>query len=59
MWAYFKYREILYNIRQGPVLFNLPARSTIYVTNFVQFRRFLMWKRQPIPVKSGRTVSEL
>ena len=43
MWSYFKYREVPYNLRRGPVLFILPARSTIYGTNSVHFCVSLIW----------------
>ena len=35
IWSYFKYREVLCNLKQGPVLFIPPARSTIDDTNSV------------------------
>ena len=42
MWSYFKYRGVPYNLKQGPVLFIPPARSTIYDTNSVHFRGSLL-----------------
>ena len=33
-WSYFKYREVPYKLRQGPVLFIPSASSTIYGTTF-------------------------
>ena len=58
MWSYFKYREVPYNLRRGPVLFIPPARSTIYGTNSVHFRGSLIWNRLPNLVKSSRSISE-
>ena len=57
-WLYFKYEEVPYNLRRGPVLFIPPARSTIYGTNFVHFRGSLIWNRLPNLVKSSRSISE-
>ena len=42
-WSYLKYREVPYNLRQGPLLFIPPARSAIYDTNSVQFWGSLIW----------------
>ena len=59
MWSYFKYREVPYNLRQGPVLFIPPAKSTIYGTNSVHFLASLSWKKLPNLVKSKRSISEV
>ena len=32
IWSYFKYKEVPYNLRQGPVLFIPPTRFIIYGT---------------------------
>ena len=58
MWLYFKYREVPYNVRRGPVLFIPPARSTIYGTNSAHFRGSLIWNKLPNLVKSSRSISE-
>ena len=58
MWSYFKYREVRYNLRRGPVLFIPPARSTIYGANSVHFRGSLIWNKLPNLVKSSRSILE-
>ena len=58
MWSYFKYREVSYNLRRGPILFIPPARSTICDTNSVHFRGPLIWNRLPNLVRSSRSISE-
>ena len=58
MWSYFKYREVPYNLRRGPVLFIPPARSKIYITNTVHFLGSLIWNELPNLFKSSRSVSE-
>ena len=58
MRSYFKYREVAYNLRRGPVLLIPPARSTIYGTNSVHFRGSLIWNKLPILVKYSRPISE-
>ena len=58
MWLYFKYREVPYNLKQGPVLFIPPGRCTIYDTNSVDFRGSLIWNKLPNLVKSSRSISE-
>ena len=55
-WSYCKYRKVPYNLRQGPVLFIPPARSTIYGTNSVHFLRSVIWNRLHNLVKSSRSV---
>ena len=39
LWSYFKYREVPYNMRWGPLLFIPPAKSTTYGTNLYIFVR--------------------
>ena len=58
MWSYFKYREVPYNLKRGPVLFIPPARCTIYDTNSVDFRGSLIWNKLTNLVKSSRSISE-
>ena len=58
MWLYFKYREVLYNLRRGPALLIPPVRSTIYGTNSVHFLGRLIWNKLPNLVKSSRSISE-
>ena len=59
MWSYFKYREVSYDLRRGPVLFIPPARSTTYCTNSVYFLGSLLWNKLPNLVKSNRSISEI
>ena len=59
MWSYFKYREVPHNLKRGPVLFILPARSTIYGTNSVNFLGSLIWNKLSNLVKSSRSIFEL
>ena len=58
MWSYFKYRKVPYDLRQGPVLFIPPTRSTIYGTNSAHFLGPLTWNRLSNLVKSSRSISE-
>ena len=58
MWSYFKYRNVPYNFRRGPVLFSPPTRSTIYGTNSVHFLGSLIWNRLPNLVQSITSISE-
>ena len=58
MWSYFKYRKVPYDLRQGPVLFIPPTRSTIYGINSAHFLGHLMWNRLSNLVKSSRSISE-
>ena len=46
-WSYFKYREVPYNLRRGPVLFITPARSTTHSTNSAHFLGSLMCNKLP------------
>ena len=57
MWSYFKYREVPYNLRRGPVLFIPPAKSTIYGTNSLHFLGSLIWNKLPNLVKSIKSIS--
>ena len=58
MWPYFKYREVPYNLRRGPVLFIPAGRPRIYGTNSVHFLGSLIWNKLPNLVKSSTSVSE-
>ena len=64
MWSYFKYKEVPYNLRWGPVIFIPPARSRIYGTNsfefmvLVHFLGPLIWNKLPNLVKSSSLTSE-
>ena len=39
LWSYFKYREVPYNLRWGPLLSIPPAKSTTYGTKLYIFVR--------------------
>ena len=54
----FKYREAPYNLKRGPVLFILPARSAMNGTNSVHFLGSLIWRKLTNLVKSSRSISE-
>ena len=56
MWSYFRYREVPYNLRWGPIIFTPPARSSIYSFNSVHVRWFLIWNKLPNLVKSSRPI---
>ena len=59
MWSYFKFKNITYNIRNGPLL-NLPnAKSTYYSINSVHFRALLLWNGLPQSVKYSESIFEL
>ena len=58
MWSYFKYREVTYNLRWGPILFIPPARSTIYGANSVHFLGSLIWNKLTNLIKSSSSISE-
>ena len=46
MWSYFIFKNITYNIRNGPL--KLPnAKSTYYGINSVYFRACLLWNGHP------------
>ena len=54
----FKYRQVPYNLRRGPVRFTPPRRSSIYSTNSVHFHGSLIWNKLPNLVKSTRSIPE-
>ena len=56
MWAFFKNKEIPYNLRRGPVLSIPPASSTTYGTNSIHFRGSLIWNRLPNFIKSSNSI---
>ena len=58
MWSYFKYREVPYKLRRGPVLFIPAARCTIYGNNTVNFLGSLIRNRLPNFAKSSSSIFE-
>ena len=59
MWWYFVFKNITYNIRNGPLLRLPSAKSTSYGINPVLFRACLLWNRLPQSVKYGESIAEL
>ena len=47
MWSYFFFKNITYNIRNGPLLRLPSAKSTSYGINSVLFRVCLLWNSLP------------
>ena len=47
MWSYFVFKNITYNIRNGPLLKLLSAKSTSSGINSVLFRACLLWNSCP------------
>ena len=47
MWSYFVFKNITYNIRNGPLLRLPSAKSTSYGINSVLFRACLLWNSLP------------
>ena len=58
IWPFFKNKPILYNLRNGNISILLPARSSHYGLNSVQFRGSLLWNNLPISVKESVSVKE-
>ena len=59
MWRFLKNKSIPYNLRNGNICILLPARSSHYGINSVQFRGSLLWNNLPISVKESVSVKEL
>ena len=59
MWSYFVFKNIMYNIRKGPLLRFPTAKSTSYVINSVLFRACLLWNSLPQSIKYGEPIDEL
>ena len=51
MWSYFVFKNITYNIRNGPLLRLPSAKSTSCSINSVLFRACLLWNSLPQSVK--------
>ena len=59
MWSYFVFKNIMYNIRNGPLL-RLPAtKSTSYVRNSNLFRTCILWNSLSQNVKYSETILDL
>ena len=59
MWLQFVFKNITYNIRNGPLLRLPSAKSTPYGINSVLFRAFLLWNSLPQSVKYRESIAEL
>ena len=59
MCSYFTFKNIMYNIRNGPQLKIPNAKSTYYGINSVHFRACLLWNGLPQPVKHSESIFEL
>ena len=59
MWSYFTFKNITYNIRNGPLLKLPNAKSTYYGINSVHFRACLLWNGLPQSVKHSESILEL
>ena len=59
MWSYFTFKNITYNIRNGPLLKLPNVKSTCYGINSVHFRSCLLWNGFPQTVKHSESILEL
>ena len=59
MWSYFTFKNITYNIRNGPLLKLPNAKSTYYGINSFHFRACLLWNALPQSVKHSESILEL
>ena len=58
MWSFFTHKDILYNLRKGPILGVTKTRSFYYGTNDIHFRGSLIWNNLPAIVKSSNSLLE-
>ena len=59
MWSYFTFKNITYNIRNGPFLKLPDAKATYYGINLVHFRAYLLCNGLPQSVKHSESILEL
>ena len=59
IWSHFVFKNMTYNIRNGPLLRLPSAKSTSYVINSVLFRACLLWNSLPQSVKYSVSIAEL
>ena len=59
MWSYFTFKNITYNIRNGPLLKLHDAKSTYYGINSIHFRACLLWNGLPQSIKHSESILEL
>ena len=58
MWSYVVFKNITYNIRNGPLVRLPAATSTSYGINLVLFRTCLFWNSLPRSVKCSESILE-
>ena len=59
MWFYFTFKNITYNIRNGPLLKLPDAKSTYYGINSVHFRAYLLCNCLPQSVRHSGSILKL
>ena len=59
MWSYFAFKNITYNIRNGPLLKLHDAKSLYYGIKSVHFRACLLRNGLPQSVKHSESIFEL
>ena len=59
IWSYFVFKNIMYNIRNGPLLRLPSAKSTSCGINSMLFRACLLWDSLPQSVKYSESIAEL
>ena len=59
MWSYLVFKNITYNIRNGPLLRLPSAKFTSHGINSVLFRACLLWNSLPQSVKYSESIAEL
>ena len=58
MWSFFTHKDILYNLRKGPILGLPKTHSFYYGTNAIHFRGSLIWNNLPAVAKSSNSLFE-
>ena len=59
MWLYFVFKDITYNIRNGPLLRSAAAKSTSYGIIPALLRVCLLWNSLPQSLKYSESILEL
>ena len=58
MWNFFEKNHAPYNLRQGDLLFLLPAKSFCHVVNSLGCRGSLLWSNLAPQIKESQTLEE-
>ena len=58
MWSFFTHKDILYNLRKGPILGLPKTHSFCHGTNAIHFRWSLIWNKLLTVVKSSNSLFE-